>query len=124
MRALARLSASSFIVTAPSPAKAEPSRRVADLSTETADRPTAAASRAAVAELSRGIANLLEIAGVDVDETGVAGRDHGQAAACLDHGAGDVAAQVALRLDDELAVLALNPRHARHFGDSLVEPRA
>ena len=77
MRALDRLSASSFIVTAPTPANAEPSRR---------------------------IANLLEIAGVDIVEAGVAGGDHREVAARADDRARDLGAQIAARFDDELTL--------------------
>src|SRR5579872_1078199 len=122
MRALERLSASSFIVTAPSPAKAEPSRLVAP-SGEATRCAIVAGPSPATAEPSRGIANLLEIAGVDVGEAGVPGGDHGEVAAGLDHRAGYGGAQVAFRLDDELAVLVSDAGNAGDFGDGLVEPR-
>ena len=74
MRTLERLSASSFIITTPAPARAKPSRR---------------------------IAHPLEIAGVDFLEAGVAGLDAHQLAARFDDRSRHRGARVAARLDAE-----------------------
>src|SRR5271163_332650 len=94
MRALDRLSASSFIVTAPRPTKAEPSRR---------------------------IASLLEITFVYVGEAGVAGGDQGEVPARADDRPRDIGAQIPARLDHELTLHSLQARHARELGDRLFE---
>src|SRR6185437_11697919 len=74
MRVLVRLSPSSFIITTPAPASADPSRR---------------------------IAHSLEITDIDVIEAGMAGFDAHEFAAGLNHRAGDCGAHILRRFNAE-----------------------
>ena len=87
MRVLERLSPSSFIITVPAPARAEPSRR---------------------------IGNTLEKARIDVVQARMACVDHGEIAARAHHGPGDVAANVSGRLDAQARALMGHAGDAGH----------